>query len=87
MEITRRDALGLMASAASASATQQQAGAQAAGGNAVSVHWLGGAPPPIECGVSWGVPWPRGTVRKEQTFALTAADGAALPVQSWTLAY
>jgi len=34
-----------------------------------------------------GVPWQRGTVRKEQTFALTSADGAALPVQSWTLAY
>ena len=30
---------------------------------------------------------PRGTVRKEQTFTLTTADGKALPLQNWPLAY
>jgi len=87
MEITRRGVLGLMASTAAAAATELQAAAQTVGGDAASLNWLGGAPPPSESGVSWGVPWKRGAVRKEQTFALTGANGAALPVQSWTLAY
>ena len=81
MKITRRSAIGIMASTA---AYQQTAAAQT--GNGVAVNWLGG-PPALASGVSFGVPWPRGTVRKEQTFALTAADGKALPVQSWPLAY
>jgi hypothetical protein len=72
---------------ASTAAAEQQSVAQMLGGNAVSVHWLGGPAPPIESGVSWGIPWRRGTVRKDQSFALTAADGKALPVQTWTLAY
>jgi hypothetical protein len=87
MEITRRGALGLLASTAAAAATELPVAAQTAGGDEASIHWLGGAPPPIDSGVSWGVPWPRGAVRKEQTFVLTAADGSPLPVQSWTLAY
>ena len=53
----------------------------------VAVHWLDGTPPLAESGISWGVPWPRGTFRKEQSFTLTAADGKALPLQSWPLAY
>lgn len=52
----------------------------------VKLHWLDGAPP-VACGVSWGVPWARGAMRKEQTFALAAGDGAKLPLQSWPLAY
>jgi len=50
------------------------------------LNWLGGMAPPLETGVSWGVPWPRGTVSKSQTFSLTAG-GAALPLQQWPLAY
>ena len=53
----------------------------------VTLHWLDGAPPAAPTGVSWGVPWPRGTVKKAQAFSLTAPDGSALPLQSWTLAY
>ncbi len=88
MEITRRGALGLMASTTALAAAEPKAsGLTALGGDVASLNWLGGAPPPIEAGVAFGVPWPRGAIRKEQTFALTAADGAALPVQSWTLAY
>src|SRR5580692_3242942 len=50
------------------------------------LNWLGGMAPPLESGVSWGVPWPRGAVSKTQTFSLTAG-GAALPLQQWPLAY
>ena len=81
MKITRRSAIGIMATTA---AYQQTATAQGAGG--VDVKWLGG-PPRLDAGVSFGVPWPRGTVRKEQTFTMTAADGKSLPLQSWPMAY
>ena len=51
------------------------------------VTWLGGTPAPVAVGVSFGVPWPRGAVQKSQAFALTTADGKALPVQTWPLAF
>ncbi len=53
----------------------------------VEVNWLGGTPAPAATGVSWGLPWPKGAVPKDQKFALKTADGKALPVQSWPLAY
>jgi hypothetical protein len=53
----------------------------------VTLHWLDGAPPANSQGVSWGIPWPKGTVQKTDSFALTAADGASVPVQTWPLAY
>ena len=53
----------------------------------VSLDWLGGTAPLRETGISWGVPWPRGVVRKDQTFKLAAADGRSLPLQTWPLAY
>ncbi len=81
MKITRRSAIGIIASTA---AYQQTAAAQT--GGSVAVNWLGGAPP-LDAGVSFGVPWPRGTVRREQTFSLVASDGKTLPLQSWPLAY
>ncbi len=53
----------------------------------VALHWLDGTPPPVTTGVSWGVPWPEGAVQKSQTFTLTGNNGAALPLQTWPLAY
>ena len=53
----------------------------------VPVQWLGGSPPLLDTGVSWGVPWPRGAMSKEQTLTLTSAEGKPLPLQSWPLAY
>ena len=53
----------------------------------VQVTWLGGAAPAVATGVSWGVPWPQGAVAKTQAFVLTGADGKALPLQTWPLAY
>lgn len=52
----------------------------------VSVNWLGRAPA-TSTGVSWGVPFPKGTVRPGQTFALNSADGKSIPLQAWPLAY
>ncbi len=51
------------------------------------VHWLEGAVPAIQAGTTWGMPWPRGRQAKDATFALRSPDGAAVPVQSWPLAY
>jgi hypothetical protein len=53
----------------------------------VELNWLGGKPAASKTGVSWGVPWPQGTVTKDQTFALKNAQGQTLPLQSWPLAY
>ena len=82
MKITRRDAIRI---AAAAAAFEPQGVAQQAGG--VPIHWLDKTAPGTETGVSWGVPWARGTVRREQKFALTSADGKSLPLQQWPLAY
>ncbi len=60
--------------------------AAAAAPEPVALHWLGEAPP-MPTGASWGVPWARGAVRKDQLFRLATADGRALPLQSWPLAY
>ncbi|HVS52124.1 MAG TPA: Tat pathway signal sequence domain protein [Opitutaceae bacterium] len=53
----------------------------------VDIQWLGGTPAPVATGVSWGVPWPQGAVKKDRAFALTTADGKTLPLQTWPLAY
>ena len=53
----------------------------------VALSWLWNNELPGSTGVSWGVPLPRGTVKKDQTFMLTTADGSSLPLQSWPLAY
>src|SRR5262245_14643084 len=53
----------------------------------VELKWLGEKTPEIPIGVSWGVPWQQGQVRKDQAFTLTTADGKSLPLQSWPLAW
>src|SRR3954451_6705662 len=85
MKITRRSAIGILAS--TAALEPQQGTAQAVGNGSVDVRWLDGAAPGMEVGVTWGVPWARGTVRPEQTFMLAANNGRALPLHSWPLAY
>ena len=73
------------ATAGAAFAAMQNARAQPE--SAVTLHWLGDAPPPLDTGVSWGVPFPRGQVSKTQTFTLATASGRSLPLQQWPLAY
>ena len=69
---------------ATSAAFEPQAEAQSATG--VSINWLETAPD-TAVGVSFGVPFARGSVRPNQTFALTAGDGKSLPLQQWPLAY
>jgi YetA-like protein len=52
----------------------------------VALSWLEGRPG-AAAATTWGTPWPSGSVPAGQTFRLTAADGTAVPVQSWPLAY
>jgi hypothetical protein len=58
--------------------------AQAADG--VDLHWLDGKPT-ATTGATWGVPWPKGQLPKDSTFALQTDDGSAVAVQSWPLSY
>jgi hypothetical protein len=80
------------ASAAQADPAVSQAGGPTSAGQAyaappsVTLRWLEGTPT-IGVGCTWGVPWAKGTVDPKQTFALQTRDGAAVPVQSWPLAY
>lgn len=50
------------------------------------LRWLDGAAPALHTGVTWGMPWPRGRVRRDAQFALRR-DGHDVGVQSWPLAY
>jgi hypothetical protein len=52
-----------------------------------SLNWLDRTAPAVSTGVSFGVPWPKGALRKDDSLSLTAADGKSVPVQSWPLAY
>jgi hypothetical protein len=52
------------------------------------LHWLDNSAPLVPAGVSWGIPWARGTVSADITdFHLAGAEGANVPVQTWPLAY
>jgi hypothetical protein len=53
----------------------------------VTLDWLDRSAPAVARGVSFGVPWPRGAVRRDTSLALAAADGRGVPLQSWPLAY
>jgi hypothetical protein len=53
----------------------------------IELHWLEGTAPAHSPGVTWGVPWRRGTVRKEQAFAVQTEAGENLPTQTWPLAF
>ncbi len=66
--MTRRDLLRRSAVTTLASiALEAQESAPAP--TSPQLKWLGNAAPPLETGVSWGVPWPRGAVSKSQTFS------------------
>ena len=44
----------------------------------VALKWLNSVPKKTT-GVSWGVPWPQGQVKKTANFALAKADGTTIP--------
>jgi hypothetical protein len=103
MPISRRDFVKNVAVAAiaieeaTAWAVEQQGGAsagayekgarEAVAGDGVALNWLSGSAPAVCDGVTWGVSWPKGATAKDQAFSLTSAEGRAVPVQSWPLAY
>jgi hypothetical protein len=64
----------------------QVASPAASGPRAVALSLLGEKPLEVSTGISWGVPWPQGSVRPSAGFNLSA-NGAALPLQSWPMAY
>jgi YetA-like protein len=64
----------------------QRAASAAAAPSSVHLSLLGNQPPVVPTGISWGVPWPQGTVRPNANFSLNAT-GVSLPLQSWPLAY
>src|SRR3974377_1792174 len=76
---------GLEAAAAQGAPAEQDKPSETP--QSVPIHWLDGAAPIRETGVSWGVRWPRGALRKDQSFVFTTADGKALPLQTWPLAH
>ena len=51
----------------------------------VDLQWIGDAPQ-IPVGVSWGVPFRKGEIAKNQQFALTDASNRQIPLQSWVMA-
>ena len=53
----------------------------------VTLNWLGGTPPITATGVSWGVPWPKGTMHLRDAVVLKGADGKEIRLQTWPLAY
>ena len=53
----------------------------------IKLSWLGGNPPGLSTGVSWGVPLPEGKIASSTNFSLKNDQGQAMPVQSWPLAY
>ncbi len=54
---------------------------------AVELKWLDKNPIIQPAGVSWGVPYAKGTVKKNQSFTLTNSKGESMPLQSWPTAY
>src|SRR5215204_5986609 len=55
-------------------------------GNGVTLQLLDGKPLALDSGVSFGVPWPQGSMKRNATFNLTA-EGKHLPIQTWPMAY
>src|SRR4051812_13188815 len=87
MEITRRQILASLAAAPVASLIDlPTAAARPVAVPAVNLTWLEGRPATAAV-TTWGTPWPKGAVPPDQTFSLTAADGSAVPGESWPTAY
>lgn len=64
----------------------QQEPAAAVPPGSVPLRWVGDKVPAVATGVSWGVPWPQGAVKRDASFSANAG-GTALPLQTWPLAF
>lgn len=85
MEVSRRTVLAGMAAVPAASLLDTRSTA-VADVPEVKLSWLEGKPTTAAV-TTWGTPWPKGAVPADQSFALKAADGSAVPLQSWPTAY
>ena len=81
---TRR---GVLVSSLALSAVVPEAGQAKPAPAFVDLHWLGDAPPSATGAAVWGAPWPRGALKSKAALTAVGADGLALPLQSWPLAY
>lgn len=52
----------------------------------MKLNWLGKSPT-RNSGVSWGVPWKKGTLNREDNLKLLSEDGTQTALQSWPMAY
>lgn len=53
----------------------------------VALHWLDSHPTASAVGASWGVPWPRGTLHRDEPLQLVGENGQAIPLQTWPMAF
>lgn len=53
---------------------------------AVKLKWLGKTPI-VETGVTWGIPWKEGELKRDEKLVLVSASNKNIPVQSWSTAY
>lgn len=53
----------------------------------IKLSWLGDKAPGLKSGISWGVPFAKGTVSAKSNYSLSNDKGEAIPVQSWPMAY
>lgn len=51
------------------------------------ISWLDQVPPHSHEGQTWGVPWPRGALRRAAKLAVRDSGGQVVPSQSWTTAW
>ena len=52
----------------------------------VQLRWID-TQPNQNIGVSWGVPFAKGEIKKSQNFSLKNKEGKTIPLQTWPLAY
>src|SRR5690349_17697827 len=71
--------LALSASVGSAAAAEP--------GEPTEVHWLEGGFPAEMPGVTWGLPWPKGQLRPDQSFGLHTPDGTPVAMQTWPIGF
>lgn len=53
----------------------------------IKLKWVDTKPLKDRVGVSWGVSFAIGTIKKDQSFTISDAEGKTKPVQSWPTAY
>jgi|GEM_PF-4614170 len=52
----------------------------------VTLKWITNPPADLPAGVTFGVPWPRGTVKPGEPLCVNL-DKKSIPTQAWPLAY